>query len=533
MSMHGRIAGCTLPGRPHDARFTVEFEAGRIIGIRPHDARDARGPGALDAKGRALLPGFIDAHAHVVEAGVERLRCDMTGARSAEETFAAISEYAASTDAPWIVGRGWELDLLPDPVRSLEVLDRITGDRPAYLNNANGHCAWANSAALRAARISASTPDPVGGVIGRDAYGALDGMLYESALNLVNDLIPPLSEAEKTAGLRAGVAELLSFGVTSWQEAIVGPYVQTTDVAATLREGVAAGIVPGHVEGAIWWPRGRGAEAIDEVLAQRELAGSSPRFRCDAVKIMLDGTAATLTAGMIDPYPDGTTGDSFFDPEALAAAVAEADLRGLDVHIHANGDRSVRDAVDAIGEAVRRNPPRRRRHQIAHLGFARHEDIRRMADLSVIGVVQPAWAHRSAKMVERILPRVSEGSADLAYPFGSVIRAGGELAFSSDWPVSPPDPWAALHGAVHRSRSGSVDHRPLGAAEAISVSDALRSATHGSARALRREDTIGHLAVGYQADLVLADRSWADAERSLEETGTSATLVAGEVVFAS
>lgn len=533
MSMHGRIAGCTLPGRPHEARFTVDFEDGRITELRSADARDALAGGAIDAAGRALLPGFIDAHAHVVEAGVERLRCDMTLARSADETLETIAAYTRASDAPWIVGRGWELDLLPEDRRSLELLDRLTGNRPAYLNNANGHCAWANSAALRAAGITAETSDPTGGALGRDARGALDGMLYESALNLVNDLIPPLTEDEKRAGLRAGVSELLSYGVTSWQEAIVGPYVQTTDVAETLREGVASGVVPGYVEGAIWWPRGVGAEAIDEVLAQRALAAGSPRFRCDAVKIMLDGTAATRTASMIDPYPDGTTGDSFFDPDTLAAVVGAADLHGLDVHVHANGDRSVREAVDAIGAAVRNNPVRARRHQIAHLGFARPEDVRRMADLEIIGVVQPAWAHRSAKMVGRILPQVSAASAPLAYPFGSVIRAGGELAFSSDWPVSPPVPWAALHTAVHRNRSASLDGEPLGAAEGMSVPDAVRAATHGSARALRREDRIGHLSVGFDADLVLADRSWVEAERSLEETRTSATLVSGKVVFAS
>lgn len=533
MSMRGRIAGCTLPGRPHEARFTVEHESGRITAVRPAEARDALGPNTIDAAGRALVPGFIDAHAHVVEAGIERLRCDMTAARTSAETFEAIAEYARSSNGPWIVGRGWELDLLPEEQRSIAFLDRLTGDRPAYLNNANGHCAWVNSAALRAAGITRETADPSGGAIGRDARGELDGMLYESALNLVNDLIPALTEAEKLAGLRAGVAELLSYGVTSWQEAIVGPYVQTTDVARTLREGSASGIAPGYVEGAIWWPRGHGADAIDAVLAQRASAAGAPRFRCDAVKIMLDGTASTRTASMIDPYSDGTSGESFFDPAVLAEVVGSADEHGLDVHIHANGDRSVREAVDAIASAVRRNPGRAHRHQIAHLGFARPEDVQRMADLAIIGVVQPAWAHRSAKMVSRVLPQVSAQSEPLAYPFGSVVRAGGELAFSSDWPVSPPDPWAALHTAVHRRSRASVDAEPLGAAEGMALADAMRAATHGAARALRREDRTGHLAVGFDADLALADRSWAEAERSLEDTRTSATLVAGEVVFAS
>lgn len=528
MSTITHIERCTLIGSDDPMRIVIE--GGRIAAVEPAAMEASSSPDrVLHADGRAVLPGFVDAHAHVVEAGIEMLRCDMTGGADADDTLRRITEYRDRCASEWLIGRGWEITLLDETVRSLELIDRVTGGRPAYLNNANGHCAWVNSAALRAAGIDRRTPDPPGGSIGRDARGEPDGMLYESAMNLVADLLPALSAQEKRAGLLAAERVLHAAGVTAWQEAIVGDYVPTTDVLGTLRDAVALGEVRSRVNGAIWWPRGVGAEAIDLVRSQRALTGDDPRFRCDAVKIMYDGTASSRTAATIEPYRDADQPETFFSPAQLTQIVAAADREGLDVHIHANGDRAVRDAVDAIAgldPAARQD----RRHQIAHLNLLRDEEIRRMSDLGVIAVIQPLWAHRSAKIVHHVLDGLSEADAGRIYRFGSMANAGVRLASSSDWPVSTPDPWPALHTAVHR-RAPRADGTALLPGEGLGLATAVHAATAGGAYALRREHELGSVRAGFAADLVLLDRPWQDVAGDIGAVVTETTMIDGEVVF--
>lgn len=523
------VVGGTLPGG--DERVRIEIEDGVIAAITAEASSSDRRPDqVIDADGGAILPGFVDTHAHVVEAGIERLRCDMSGAADAEATLRRIQEHSDRAGDTWIIGRGWELAHLPESVRSLALIDRLTGSRPAYLNNANGHCAWVNSAALAAAGIHAGTPDPAGGRIGRDRDGAPDGMLYESAMNLVADLLPPISEAQKQAGLEAAQRELHSYGVTAWHEAIVGDYLQTTDVRDVLRSAAERGVLRGWVNGSVWWPRGAGAEAIEQVRAHAAGFGDDPSFRCTSVKIMLDGTAASRTAAMVDGYADGGDGESFFTPRQLREIVHAADSAGLDVHVHANGDRAVRETVDAIA-ALPADGRRDRRHQIAHLNFVRDREIRRMAALGVIAVIQPSWAFRSAKIVQHVLPGLREQDRERIYRFGSLAAAGVRLASSSDWPVSEPDPWRGIAVATRRDSPQASEEPPLLPAEALSARQALAAATEGGAHALRREHEIGAVRAGLRADLVVADRGGADVMKDIGAARPVKTMIGGEVVF--
>lgn len=522
------LEGCESIGGGEPIRITVAN--GQFVDVMPMAVDAESTPDVvIDVAGRTVLPGFVDAHAHVVEAGVEMLRCDLTGSADADDTLRRIADFRVGYNGDWIVGRGWEIAHLTAAVRSIQLIDNITGTRPAYLNNANGHCAWVNSAALRSAGIDRFTPDPAGGMIGRDHRGEPDGMLYESGMNLVADLLPALTAEEKRSGLRAAERMLHSCGVTAWREAIVGDYVPTTDVLDTLLDGVQSGDVRGRVNGALWWPRGVGAEAIEQILAQRAQAGSHPRLRCDAVKIMYDGTASSRTAATISPYLDAEQPDTFYTPEQLVDIVAAADREGFDVHIHANGDRAVRDAVDAIA-ALEPKSRVDRRHQIAHLNLVRDEELRRMAVLGIVAVVQPLWAHRSPKIVDHVLPGLAPDDTARLYRFGSMRRAGVTLASSSDWPVSSPNPWPALHTAVHRTAYGA-EGEPLQAAEGIELVAALRAATAGGAYALRRENEIGAIIAGAAADLVVLDRSWTELEKDIGGTSVDMTMIDGDVVY--
>lgn len=514
----------------------VSVEAGCITGFGPMEdapkAHEWRGR-VVNASGRSILPGFVDAHAHVVEAGVERLRCDMSECALRQDVINAVAAAALQNDNEWIVGRGWDMALFDTVPPSLEEIDRITRGRPAYLNNANGHCVWVNSEALSRAGIHRDSPDPEGGLIGRDDSGALTGMLYESAMNLVNDLIPPLSESDLRRGMLAGEAELHRFGVTAWQEAIVGPYVQTTDVFSTLRLGAESGELRSRVTGALWWPRDRGPEYVHHLTALRESLPTESRFRCSAVKIMYDGSAATQTAAMREPYSNSDNrGITFFDRQQLIDIVSAVDAAGFDAHIHANGDRAVVDCLDAIEQAIRTNTVRERRHQLAHLHFLDDNLIVRMAQLGVVAVVQPLWAHRSKKMQELVLPGLNAGQAAGIYRYGSLTQAGVTLASSSDWPVSTPDPWQGIQVAVNRHHPSGVSDLELLPNEGLNLKTALQSATQGAAYAIRRENKIGSIAVGKAADLIVLSSSvYSRDSAELYKMEVDQTFIDGEVVF--
>ncbi|MEU9118988.1 amidohydrolase [Streptomyces sp. NPDC048506] len=521
----------------------VAVRDGRIVAVG-HDAEvgDLIGPGTdvVDLRGKLLIPGFQDAHVHPVGGGLELAQCDLSEAVSADAYRELISGYAAAhPQAPWITGGGWSLEAFPGGMPTREFLDALVPDRPVFLVNRDHHGGWANSRALELAGITSRTPDPADGRIERDADGRPSGMLQEGAMQLVGELIPEPTLAEQTAGLLRAQRLLHSYGVTAWQDAMLGRGPGTVDAVPAYLAARSAGQLTARVTGALWWERSRGAEQIPELVAKRaELTGGP--LRATSVKIMQDGIAENHTAAMLSPYltacgcTSDNSGISFIDPEELRTYVTLLDAEGFQVHFHALGDRAVREALDAVEAARRANGRRDTRPHLAHLQVVHPDDVPRFRRLGATANIQALWAAHEPQMDELTIPFLGHQRASWQYPFGDLLRSGATLAAGSDWPVSSPDPLAALHVAVNRRLPEDPPSAPVFLPEQrIDLGAALAAYTAGSAYLNHLDDT-GSVQPGKLADLVVLDRDPFDGPpEEIAGTRVLQTFVGGRRVYAS
>ena len=480
-------------------------------------AQRGRHTEVIDLAGRLLLPGFIDAHAHPLWGGLERRACDLL------ETPRTVGDYqreiarsaSEHPHRPWVTGGGWSFEAFPHGIATAAMLDDVVPDRPVVLFNRDHHGVWVNSRALQVAGVDADTPDPADGRIERDASGRPTGVLHEGAASLVTDLVPPVSDAEMDAALREARAYLLAHGVTGWADAILGAYAGQPDPLPAYLRAWADPAWDVGARGALWWDRHRGVEQIDDLLARRAHA-AEVGVALATVKIMADGIVENQTAAVLEPYlrdgrPSDERGISFVSRQELLAAVPALDAAGFAVHVHAIGERAVRDTLDAVeaaraakgGAPAAARPP----HQIAHLQVVHPDDVARFGSLGVVANAQALWACHEPQMDDFTIPVLGEPRSAWQYPFGAIAEAGGELALGSDWPVSSPDPWQAVHVAVNRTAPEEPDADPLLPEQAITLAQALVAGTAGSARAAGLDAgpaPRGRLVQGAVADLVVA-----------------------------
>lgn len=481
----------------------------------------------IDLAGGLATPGFIDAHVHPAWSGLDKLRCHFDDADDAESALAVIAAYsAANPDLPWIIGAGWPQSWFPNGCPSKELLDGVVPDRPALITNTDGHGAWANSRALALAGIDAGTPDPDDGRIERLPDGSPQGTLHEGAIELVERHAPEDTLDDVVAGLLRGQEELLRYGITGWQDAIVDR--KTQDAYLRL---AGEGRLVGRVVGALWWDRDKGMEQVEDLLTRR--GEGAPGFRPTSVKLMVDGVCENFTASMLQPYLDetGEPGDNrgidFIDPDELKEIVAVLDGHGFQCHFHAIGDRGVRNALDAIEVARDRNGPSDHRHHIAHIQVVHPEDLPRFAELDVVANAQPLWACNDDYQEELTKPFLGPDRSEWQYPFASLLRHGSRMGMGSDWGVSTANVMAEIDVAV--TRTGESD-RPLNPDEALDPIVALTAFTAGSAYINHAEDDAGSLTVGRLADLAVLDRDPL-VEGRFREARTICTIVGGDVVY--
>ncbi len=492
----------------------------------------------IDLRGRALLPGFQDAHVHPAFAGVTMIGCNLIGAGTLDEALARISAYAAAhEDRSWIAGSGWRMEWFDRGIPGRELLDQVTGGRAAYLTNRDAHGAWASSRALEIAGIDARTPDPPDGRIERREDGSPQGTLHEGAAILVGRHVPAISLEERVSGLLLAQKHLHARGITAWQDAIVGDYLGSADPLPAYLAAARAGTLTARVQGALWWDRARGREQLPDLLARRE-QGQAGRFRASTVKIMQDGVAETFTAGMIEPYLDscgcqtGNRGLSHVDAELLRDYVTMLDAEGFQVHLHAIGDRAVREALDAIEAARRANGAYDHRHHIAHLQVMHPDDVPRFAALGVTANMQALWAAHEPQMDELTIPFIGPERATRQYLFGDLLRSGARLAAGSDWAVSSANPLRAVHVAVNRTLPGTAAE-PLLPEQSLSLGEALAAYTAGSAYVNHLDET-GAIEEGMLADLVVLDRDPFDGPPDeIADTRVRLTYVGGQRVYAA
>jgi hypothetical protein len=280
------------------------------------------------------------------------------------------------------------------------------------------------------------------------------------------------------------------------------------------------GELTGRVVGALWWERGRGVEQVEELVGYRERT-TVGRYRATSVKIMQDGVCENFTASMLEPYldahghPTDNRGLSYVDPEELPEIATALDAAGFQIHVHTIGDKAVRDALDAIEAARRANGWNDHRHHLAHIQVVHPEDLPRFRRLGVTANGQPLWAANDPQMVELTLPFLGPERAAQQYPFGSLLRSGATMCFGSDWPVSTPDVLQEIHVAVNRTvppaytyGSGSeLEREPFLPDERITLAQAIRAFTMGSAYVNHLDDVTGSIEVGKRADLVVLSRN--------------------------
>jgi predicted amidohydrolase YtcJ len=502
----------------------------------------------IDLRGRMLVPGFQDAHVHASGGGLDRLRCDLTEVHGRAEYLRLIAAYARrQSSEEWITGAGWYMDAFPGGIPTSADLDEVTGDRPAFLINRDHHGGWANSAAMRRAGIDASTPDPPDGRIERDRAGRPVGALQEGAMRLVEGVMPAPTLQQRIDGVLEGQRFLHELGITAWQEAIVGDYPGVPDCYEAYQQVAADGRLTGRVVGALWWDRTRRSDEVDDQIAglmQRRAGARHGAFRAGTVKIMQDGVCENFTAAMQTPYlgsgapASHSAGLSYLEPELLRRVVTRLDGTGFQVHVHAIGDRAVRDALDAFRAARTANGHHDLRHHIAHLQVVHPDDLPRFRQLDVTANAQTLWACYDKQMTELTLPFLGPERSVWQYPFGSLARSGAPLAIGSDWPVSSPNPLWLLHVAVNRmapwDTSKEPDPRsgePFLPAERLDLPTALAAATAGSARVNHFDDS-GSIQAGYRADLALLDRNLFDHPAAeIGQAQVDLTMAGGRIVY--
>ncbi len=540
------VPATAADGRPATA---VAVTGGRIDAVGGSDdgqVAELTGPHTqvIDLRGRPLLPGFQDAHVHPAFAGITMIGCNLIGAASLAEALARISQYAeANPQREWIAGSGWRMEWFERGTPGRHALDAVTGGRPAYLSNRDGHGAWANTSALRLAGIDAATPDPADGRIEREPDGGPQGTLHEGAADLVGRLVPEIGFDERLAGLMLAQRHMHARGITAWQDAIVGNYLGSADPLPVYLAAAQAGTLTARVRGALWWDRSRGGEQLPDILARRE-RGQAGRFSASTVKIMQDGVAENFTAGMIEPYLDPTgchqhgSGLSYVQPDALRQYVTQLDAEGFQVHLHAIGDRAVREALDAIEAARTANGQATAghdtRHHIAHLQVVHPDDIGRFAALGVTANMQALWAAHEPQMDELTIPFIGPERTGRQYLFGDLLRSGARLAAGSDWAVSSANPLRAIHVAVNRSLPGATGAQaePFLPGQALRLAEAMAAYTAGSAYVNYLDHQTGTIEPGKLADVIVLDRDpFAGQPAEIADTTVQATYVEGEQVY--
>lgn len=477
-----------------------------------------------DLAGHTVIPGLTDAHLHWSLTAQKLQWVDVFEVSSKQLALERVAARVAQTPAgEWIRGWGWSQDFWPEPIfPTVSDLDTVSAHHPVCLSAKSGHAAWVNTAALRRCRITASTPDPAGGHIQRDAQGNPTGLLFETAINLVTGQIPEPTVEQLADQMLVAQEQALAAGLTGFHD-FDGP--ECLRALQILRErGQLSLRVLKNIN----------KEWIDSALATGLRHGFGDDWiRIGGLKIFADGALGPRTASMIEPYagePDNY-GISVTDKEVMRELVSRASAAGLPSTIHAIGDRAVHDVLDVF-EAVRREEaergeaPTSRRHRIEHVQIIHPDDAHRLAALGVIASMQPLHATSDYEAADRYWGERSQWS----YNIRLQLDQGAPVALGTDSPIEPIEPLKSIYAAVTRRRpDGSPGPDGWYPELRLTMDEALRGFTTGPAWAAGMENRLGKLAPGYLADLVMFDRDLYQIPASdILETRVLGTMVAGE-----
>lgn len=488
------------------------------------DIRKLAGPQTriIDAGGRVVLPGFNDAHVHFLSGGFQLSSVDLRTAQTPAEFVARIREFAAKTPKTrWITGGDWDHENWPNaPLPTKELLDAFTPDRPVFVSRLDGHMALANSYALKLAGITRDSQDPSGGLIVRDANGEPTGVLKDAAMDAVYRVIPDEDFATKLDAARAATKHAASLGVTSVQDMSAG-----TDVGV-YQELIRRGELKTRIYAV--------STIVDWQRWQRtgvRAAFGSPMLRVGGLKGFADGSLGSTTALLSAPYLDApeTSGLAGGEMKQMPERVLGADAEGLQVMIHAIGDKANDEILKIYERTEQAHGPRDRRFRIEHAQHLNPNLIKRFAADKVVASMQPYHCIDDGRWAEK---RIGPERAQYTYAFRTLLDAGVVVAFGSDWTVAPMSPILGIYAAVTRRTLDGK--RPDGwvPAQKITVAEAVRAYTVGSAYAEFQDDVKGTLTAGKLADVIMLDRDiFSIKPEDIDKAQVTLTINDGRIVY--
>ncbi|NIR50332.1 amidohydrolase, partial [candidate division KSB1 bacterium] len=477
----------------------------------------------VDLNGKRVLPGFNDAHVHFMKGGFHLLGVDLRKAQTRDEFRAIVKDYASNLpNGRWITGGNWDHEVWPDKHwPSKELIDDVTPDHPVMVQRLDMHIALANSRALGMAGITTDTPDPFGGTIHRDPKtGVPTGILIDNAADLVYGVIPDPTAEERLQAARAAQQHALSLGVTSLQDI----NASERDLRTYLNLCEASEF---KVRLYVFRPIGLRRQ-LAEVGVRR--AFGNAWMRIGGVKAFTDGSMGARSALFYEPYNDdpATSGLALQSKEDLLKMILEADASGLQIALHAIGDKANTWALDAFEAARKRNGNWERRHRIEHAQVVLPTDLPRFAELGVIASLQPSHCIDDMRWAEGRIGNRTKHS----YLVRSFVKHDSQIAFGTDWTVASLNPMEGLYAAVTRE---SLEGSPAGGwfpDEKIALEQAIEFYTLGSAYAEFADHEKGRLVPGSLADFVVLDRDiFSISPKELPETRVLMTVVGGDVMF--
>jgi len=507
----------------------VACQGSRIVAVGSNqEIRRWAGAGAevVDLQGKRVVPGFNDAHVHFYTGGAQLAGVQLRDAASEKEFAERIARFAAKTPkGRWITGGNWDHEnWTPARLPTRQLIDAATPDHPVFVNRLDGHMALANSLALRLAGVTRDTKDPPGGEIVRDEGGEPTGILKDAAMEAVRRVIPPPSAAEIEEALRAAMRYAARNGVTSVHDMSASPPVFEV-YQRLLQRGELTVRIYGH-QPLPGWRR----------LAQVGIraAFGNEKLRIGALKGFADGSLGSSTAWFFAPYRDdpktsGLPADEMIPESKMRDNIAGADQAGLQVAVHAIGDKANHIILNMYEEVTRKNGSRDRRFRIEHAQHLSANDIPRFGSLKVIASMQPYHAIDDGRWAwKRVGPEVLKGT----YAFRSLLDADAVLAFGSDWYVAPMEPLMGIYAAVTRRTLDGKNPGGWIPEQKITVAEAVRAFTWGSAYAGFDENAKGTIEPGKLADMaVLSDDIFVIAPEQIEKASVVMTVFDGKIVY--
>lgn len=513
----------------------LAIDGNRILSVGSSAAiRKLAGPDCriIDLGGRRAVPGFNDSHVHFLTGGDSLVSVRLGDADSAAEFRRRIGEYAKSQPAgAWIRNGNWDHQRWsPANLPTHELIDAVTPDNPVFVWRLDGHMALANALAMKLAGVDRNTKDIPGGEIVRDKEGNPTGIFKDEATTLIERVIPPLSERELDIALKAALQEAASHGVTSVQNMWDSPADQHSAMKfREFQKFARTGMLTVRIYNA------------NPLRDWKSLAGTgvqaafgSPVLRMGNLKSFADGALGSETAWMDAPFSDrpgysGLASSDLMDSAGMYASVRDADQAGLQISIHAIGDRAIHTVLDLFERAERENGPADRRFRIEHVQHLRPDDAARFAPLGVIASMQPYHAIDDGRWAEKELGPMRIQSS---YAWRLLLDHGAVLAFGSDWPVAPLDPLMGIYAAATRRTLDGKNPQGWVPKQRITVAEAVHAYTVGSAFAEQQERIKGSLEPGKLADLaVLTEDIFRIATTDLDKVRVYMTVFDGSVIY--